>query len=314
METPWQRRTATPRPRPKAARPCVGVAAGAAFSATLTPHAAGSTARPAAARSSSARVRIFICVPPRRVGSRAAARPLVPALAASPALFAAGPRIPPPLRRSWCRLPEGPKTGGGMGSGARAPDALECLDAVRVVLDDLLAARTPKRIATSTCPAEAQPLVEAVNRLVGFMEELAVFVLPLAHGELAAPRPSPTTPWRCRSSSCTLISAGSRGRPARSPAATMVSAPTSWATSRGRSTPWCSSWPSGSSASPRRSSAARKWRRPSSANATCWSPDRWSPSAGTSTTRARCSTCPLTSPSSGTAPTSSSAEAGPTTA
>ena len=78
-----------------------------------------------------------------------------------------------------------------MGSGAHAHDAAGCLDAVRVVLDDLLAARTPKRIATSTCPAEAQPLVEAVNRLVGFMEELAVFVLPLAHGELAAPLPSP---------------------------------------------------------------------------------------------------------------------------
>ena len=78
-----------------------------------------------------------------------------------------------------------------MGSGAHAHDAVGCLDAVRVVLDDLLAARTPKRIATSTCPAEAQPLVEAVNRLVGFMEELAVFVLPLAHGELAAPLPSP---------------------------------------------------------------------------------------------------------------------------
>src|SRR5665647_2689631 len=46
----------------------VGVAAGVAFSVTLTPHAAGSAARPAAARSSSARVRIFISVPPRQVG------------------------------------------------------------------------------------------------------------------------------------------------------------------------------------------------------------------------------------------------------
>ena len=78
-----------------------------------------------------------------------------------------------------------------MRSGARAPESVECLDAVRVVLDDLLAARTPLRIAASSCPAEAEPLVEAVNRLVGFMEELAVFVLPLAHGDLAAPMPSP---------------------------------------------------------------------------------------------------------------------------
>ena len=64
-------------------------------------------------------------------------------------------------------------------------------DAVRVVLDDLLAARTPKRIAASSLPEEALPLVHAVNRLVGFMEELAVFVLPLAHGELSTPMPSP---------------------------------------------------------------------------------------------------------------------------
>jgi len=63
-------------------------------------------------------------------------------------------------------------------------------DAVRVVLDDLLAARTPKRIAASSLPEEALPLVHAVNRLVGFMEELAVFVLPLAHGDLSAPLPS----------------------------------------------------------------------------------------------------------------------------
>jgi diguanylate cyclase (GGDEF)-like protein/PAS domain S-box-containing protein len=72
-----------------------------------------------------------------------------------------------------------------------ATDAAECLDAVRGVLDDLLSARTPKRIAPASCPAEARPLVEAVDRLVGFMEELAVFVLPLAHGDLSAPRPSP---------------------------------------------------------------------------------------------------------------------------
>src|SRR5450756_655965 len=45
-----------------------GDARGDAFSVTLTPHAAGSAARPAAARSSSARVRIFISVPPRQVG------------------------------------------------------------------------------------------------------------------------------------------------------------------------------------------------------------------------------------------------------
>jgi diguanylate cyclase (GGDEF)-like protein/PAS domain S-box-containing protein len=67
----------------------------------------------------------------------------------------------------------------------------ECLDAVKSVLDDLLAARTPQRIAASSCPSEALPLVKAVNRLVGFMEELAVFVLPLAHGDLAASMPSP---------------------------------------------------------------------------------------------------------------------------
>src|SRR5665647_1702640 len=43
----------------------VGVAAGVAFSVTLTPHAAGNAARPAAAAISNARVRIFISVPPR---------------------------------------------------------------------------------------------------------------------------------------------------------------------------------------------------------------------------------------------------------
>ncbi len=78
-----------------------------------------------------------------------------------------------------------------MGTGANAPEGAECLDAIKSVLDDLLAARTPKRIAASSCPTEARPLVDAVNRLVGFMEELAVFVLPLAHGDLSAPLPSP---------------------------------------------------------------------------------------------------------------------------
>ncbi|MCX6363204.1 MAG: diguanylate cyclase [Actinobacteria bacterium] len=77
-----------------------------------------------------------------------------------------------------------------MDTAANAPDTAECLDAVRVVLDDLLAARTPQRIAASSCPADARALVEAVDRLVGFMEELAAFVLPLAHGDLSAPMPS----------------------------------------------------------------------------------------------------------------------------
>jgi hypothetical protein len=46
------------------------VAAGVEVSVTLTPHAVGSAARPAAAASSSARVRVFISVPPRHVGRK----------------------------------------------------------------------------------------------------------------------------------------------------------------------------------------------------------------------------------------------------
>src|SRR5450759_276472 len=46
----------------------VGVAAGVAFSVTLTPHAAGSAARPTAAAISNARLRTFTSVRPRQGG------------------------------------------------------------------------------------------------------------------------------------------------------------------------------------------------------------------------------------------------------
>ena len=70
-------------------------------------------------------------------------------------------------------------------------DAVDFLQVVQTVLDDILGARTPQRISGASCPPEAQALADSVNRLVRHMEELAVFVLPLARGELDTPQPSP---------------------------------------------------------------------------------------------------------------------------
>ena len=74
------------------------------------------------------------------------------------------------------------------GDPGSAPDG--CLAAVQRVLDDVLEARTPQPIPEDGCAAQALPLVRSANRLVHFMEELAVFVLPLTRGELSVPQPS----------------------------------------------------------------------------------------------------------------------------
>jgi diguanylate cyclase (GGDEF)-like protein/PAS domain S-box-containing protein len=66
----------------------------------------------------------------------------------------------------------------------------DCLAAVLAALEDLLAARLPERIPESGCDAEALAIVRSVNGLIGFMQEIALFVLPLAHGDLSAPMPS----------------------------------------------------------------------------------------------------------------------------
>ena len=200
---------------------------------------------------------------------------------------------------------------GGSGAGSR-----DCVPAVRAALDDLLAARLPKRIPEAGCEGEALPLVRTVNRLVGFMEELGLFVLPLSSGELSAPMPSPdnsmAAPFKelhARLSELTWqaqqIARGDYSQRVDFMGDFSAGLQRAW---------WSSCAEREQSLKAEIDGRAQAEEELCSASATCWSPAPWSPSAGTSTTRARCSTCRPTSPSSATAPRSSSAAAAPTPA
>ena len=77
----------------------------------------------------------------------------------------------------------------GAGDAQRA-DLSSCLAAIEAALIELLEARGVHSVPEATCPADAQPLVRTVNRLMRYLEEIVAFVMPLAHGELSAPLPS----------------------------------------------------------------------------------------------------------------------------
>jgi diguanylate cyclase (GGDEF)-like protein/PAS domain S-box-containing protein len=83
-------------------------------------------------------------------------------------------------------------------AGADAPQAdsppaafSSCVDAVRGLLEDMLAARPLSPLPENECHPDALPLVQAANRMVGHVNEIAGFLLPLAKGELSVPAPSP---------------------------------------------------------------------------------------------------------------------------
>jgi diguanylate cyclase (GGDEF)-like protein/PAS domain S-box-containing protein len=76
-------------------------------------------------------------------------------------------------------------------SGASDAGSRDCVPAVRAALEDLLAARLPERIPETGCEGEALALARTVNRLIGFVQEIGLFVAPLSRGELSAPMPSP---------------------------------------------------------------------------------------------------------------------------
>ncbi len=74
----------------------------------------------------------------------------------------------------------------------RARHDLEtCLAAIDHALTELLEARSVCYVAESTCSAAALPLARTVNRMIGLIEEIGLFVVPLSRGELSAPLPSP---------------------------------------------------------------------------------------------------------------------------
>jgi len=81
-------------------------------------------------------------------------------------------------------------TPGGSAPGHRASGQKDCGAAVRAALDDLLAARLPGHVPETGCDGDTLELVRSVNRLIDFMAEIGLFVLPLSKGDLSAPMPS----------------------------------------------------------------------------------------------------------------------------
>ena len=65
-----------------------------------------------------------------------------------------------------------------------------CLAAIDHALTELLEAKSVVYVSETTCSAAALPLVRTVNRMIRLIEEIGLFVLPLARGELGAPLPS----------------------------------------------------------------------------------------------------------------------------
>ena len=67
----------------------------------------------------------------------------------------------------------------------------DVLRAVQAALDEITAGHLPALLLDDCCDASLEPLVAALNRLIGTLGELEAFVLPLARGELSAPMPGP---------------------------------------------------------------------------------------------------------------------------
>jgi diguanylate cyclase (GGDEF)-like protein/PAS domain S-box-containing protein len=70
-------------------------------------------------------------------------------------------------------------------------DLETCLREIDEALTEVLEARSFHYVAEATCSPGALPLVHTVNRLLRLLEEIVHFVVPLSHGELSAPLPSP---------------------------------------------------------------------------------------------------------------------------
>jgi diguanylate cyclase (GGDEF)-like protein/PAS domain S-box-containing protein len=70
-------------------------------------------------------------------------------------------------------------------------DLETCLAEIELALTELLEARGVHYVGEGTCSPVVLPLVHTVNRMLRLLDEIAVFVLPLARGELSAPLPSP---------------------------------------------------------------------------------------------------------------------------
>jgi diguanylate cyclase (GGDEF)-like protein/PAS domain S-box-containing protein len=70
-------------------------------------------------------------------------------------------------------------------------DLETCLAEIDHALTELLEARAVLYVGETTCSPVALPLVHTVNRMIRLLEEIVVFVVPLARGELSAPLPSP---------------------------------------------------------------------------------------------------------------------------
>ncbi len=66
-----------------------------------------------------------------------------------------------------------------------------CLADMDHALTEMLETRAAVYVSENTCAAAALPLVRTVNRMIRLIEEIGLFVVPLARGELAAPLPSP---------------------------------------------------------------------------------------------------------------------------
>ena len=70
-------------------------------------------------------------------------------------------------------------------------DLQTCLTEIDEVLTDLMEARGVRNVSEAMCCPGALPLVHTVNRMIRLLEEVAAFLIPLSHGELSAPLPSP---------------------------------------------------------------------------------------------------------------------------
>ncbi len=69
-------------------------------------------------------------------------------------------------------------------------DLEPCVGAIDQALRDLLEGRGLHPVNEATCSAAALPLARTANRLMKMLVEIRDFVVPLSHGELAAPLPS----------------------------------------------------------------------------------------------------------------------------
>ncbi len=70
-------------------------------------------------------------------------------------------------------------------------DLETCLAEIDSVLTELIEARGVRYVSEAQCAPVAIALAHTINRMIRLMEETAAFVVPLSHGELSAPLPSP---------------------------------------------------------------------------------------------------------------------------